>query len=61
MFDPTPDPRVFGVPPGADFPRVLAQGLRDRLRPHPPEAIARVEVLVNTARMQVRLRDALMD
>lgn len=61
MFDPTPGLRVFGVPPGADFPRVLAQGLRDRLRPHPPEAIARVEVLVNTARMQVRLRDALMD
>ena len=61
MFDPSPEPRVFGVPPGADFPRVLAQGLRDRLQGHPPDAMARVEVLVNTARMQARLRDAMIE
>ena len=60
MFDPAPGPRVFALPPGADFPALLARGLRARLAGHPPEAIARVEVLVNTARMQARLREALI-
>ena len=52
MFDPQSGPRLFGLPPGADFPAMLAPGLRARLKGQPPEAIARVEVLVNTARMQ---------
>ncbi len=60
IFDPSPAPRVFGIPPGADFPAELARGLRARFAGHPPEALARCEVLVNTARMQTRLRDALM-
>ena len=60
MFDPTSAPRVFGVPPGPDFPQVLANGLRARMAGRPAEAMARVEVIVNTARMQARLREALI-
>lgn len=60
MFDPDPLPRLFSVPPGADFPLALAIGLRDRLAGASPEAMARVEVLVNTARMQARVREAFL-
>ncbi|WP_323035137.1 double-strand break repair protein AddB [Pararhodobacter sp.] len=60
MFEAQTEPRVFGIAPGMDFPLALAQGLRARLQGQPPEAIARVEVIVNTARMQARLRDALI-
>ena len=60
IFEPCPGPRVFGVPPGADFPLHLARGLRERFAAQPPEAIARAEVLVNTARMRNRLREALV-
>jgi double-strand break repair protein AddB len=55
MFDPSADPRVFGVPPGVDFPRTLARGVLERLRYAPPEALARVEIVVNTERMGRRL------
>lgn len=57
MFDPSPYPRVFGLPPGVDFPATLVAGLRERLKDHPPEAIARVDLIVNTRRMARRLRD----
>jgi len=60
MFEPLSTPRLFGIAPGADFPVALAQGLRARLAGQPPEAMARVEVIVNTARMQTRLREALI-
>ncbi len=60
MFDPASGPRVFGIAPGADFPGLLARGLHDRLAGQPPEALARVEILVNTARMQARLRQSLI-
>ncbi len=48
-------PRVFALPPGADFARHLAQGLLARTAHMPPEALARVEVWVNTRRMQRRI------
>ncbi|SMX47150.1 double-strand break repair protein AddB [Actibacterium lipolyticum] len=54
MFD-RPGPRVFGLPPGADFPKELLLGLEKRLAGHPPEAWAKVEIFVNTRRMQRRL------
>ncbi|MXQ08230.1 double-strand break repair protein AddB [Alphaproteobacteria bacterium GH1-50] len=57
MFDPTDTPRVFGVPPGADFPDAVVTGILDRMSGQPPEALARVTVLVNTRRMQRRLRE----
>ncbi len=50
-------PRLFALPPGADFPAALIAGLRDRLQDHPPEAMARVTVLVNTQRMRRRITE----
>lgn len=60
MFDPVATPRVFALPSGVDFPKVLLDGLMDRLVGHPPEALARVQIIVNTRRMERRLR-ALME
>ena len=61
MFDPQPTPRIFGVPPGADFPRAVHDGLRVKLQDAPPEALARVEIFVNTRRMQRRLKSLFDD
>lgn len=47
--------RVFALPCGADFPAELVRGLQERLRAAPPEAMARVRLYVNTARMQRRI------
>lgn len=55
MFDPTPGPRVFAVPPGADFPRAVADGILARMADQPPEALARVTIYLNTRRMERRL------
>ncbi len=60
MFEPSEQARVFAVPSGADFPAVLVDGLRARFAVQPPEALARVHLIVNTARMQRRIR-ALFD
>ena len=57
MFDPSATPRVFAVPPGADFPQALVRGLRARCDGHPPEALARVQLVLNTRRMARRVRD----
>ncbi|WP_170426359.1 double-strand break repair protein AddB [Ruegeria arenilitoris] len=57
MFEPSSAPRVFAVPPGADFPKMLVQGLRNRSAAHPPDALARVQLVVNTRRMARRVRD----
>ncbi|WP_333829548.1 double-strand break repair protein AddB [Pararhodobacter sp.] len=61
MFEQGPLPRVFAQEPGADFPASVARGLRLRLQGQPPEAMARVEVLVNTARMRSRVIAAMVD
>ena len=58
MFD-ADGPRLFGLPPGADFPRDFLFGLEQRLSGAPPEAWARVEIWVNTQRMRRRLQDLL--
>ncbi|MFV0474780.1 MAG: double-strand break repair protein AddB, partial [Pikeienuella sp.] len=49
LFD-NPGPRVFGAPPGADFTVGLAAGARARLSGAPPEALAGVEIALNTRR-----------
>ncbi|MGB8621191.1 MAG: double-strand break repair protein AddB, partial [Paracoccaceae bacterium] len=54
MFD-GPAPRLFGLPPGADFPKELLAGLEQRLSGQAPEAWAKVEIYVNTQRMRRRL------
>ncbi len=56
MFEPSAKPRVFAVPCGVDFPRALVEGLRERARNLPPEALARAELIVNTSRMARRIR-----
>ena len=56
MFEPSDRPRVIGLPPGADFPAELATGILARMKDRPPEALARVTILVNTRRMQRRLK-----
>jgi len=60
MFAQSDIPRLFALPPGADFPQLFAAGLRARLADMPPEARARVTILVNSARMRRRIRDCLV-
>ena len=55
MFE-TPGPRIFALPPGADFPAELVRGLLDRLS-GPPHAMAEVQLFVNTSRMRRRMID----
>lgn len=57
MFEPSDTPRVYGLAPGLDFPRALVDGLRARHAGQPPEALARVTLIVNTRRMARRIRD----
>ena len=57
MFEPSVQPRVFGVAPGADFPRAVIDGLLERLDGRPPDALARVTIVVNTRRMQRRMHE----
>lgn len=56
MFEPAPGPRVFAIPPGADFARAVVDGVLDRMGDRPPEALARVLLVVPTERMRRRLR-----
>ncbi|SMX41165.1 double-strand break repair protein AddB [Octadecabacter ascidiaceicola] len=55
MFDPNDGPRVFGVPLGQDFSTALHDGLRQYFETMSPTDVARVEIYVNTRRMQRRL------
>ena len=57
MFDPSHTSRVFGLAPGVDFPSALIAGMRARLAGKPPHAVAQVDLIVNTRRMERRLRD----
>lgn len=61
MFEQTDTPRVFGIPPGADFPAVLVDWILSAHAGRPPEALAGVRVIVNTRRMQRRLRALFCD
>jgi inactivated superfamily I helicase len=68
LFD-SPAPRLFALPPGADFADAFARGLLARvgarvdapLDTAPPEAMARITVMVNTRRGQRAIEDALID
>jgi ATP-dependent helicase/nuclease subunit B len=48
---------IFAMPPGADFPAMLVAGLHARMAGKPPEAMARVELIVNTTRMRRRITE----
>lgn len=54
MFD-RAGPRIFALPPGADFPAELVRGLTERLEGKPPQAMAEVQLYVNTSRMRRRI------
>ncbi|MFD1914237.1 double-strand break repair protein AddB [Halodurantibacterium flavum] len=54
---PRRDGPLFALPPGADFPRALVRGLCARMAGRPPEDMARVELYLNTRRMQRRVRE----
>ncbi|HVH01611.1 MAG TPA: double-strand break repair protein AddB [Amaricoccus sp.] len=58
LFPASEGPRVFGLPPGVDFAAALVAGLDARLAGQPPEAVARVEIWVNTRRAQRALAAA---
>ncbi|MBT8000336.1 MAG: double-strand break repair protein AddB, partial [Planktomarina temperata] len=57
MFEDRPKFRVFGTYAGQAFPDILLEGLTTRLQGAAPEDWARVEVYVNTRRMQRRLAE----
>lgn len=61
MFDPSVKPRLFGLPPGADFPRALVAGLKARMAGKDPAAMARVTLFLNTAKMRERVRAAFQE
>lgn len=56
MFDPIDSARIFGAPPGVDFPQALVRGLEARAAHMTPADFARVTVYVNSSRMQRRIR-----
>lgn len=50
---------LFALPPGVDFPAELVVGMLELLRGKPPEALARVTLIVNTQRMRRRVVECL--
>ena len=56
MFEPSDKPRVFGIPPGADFPSAVVTGLDLLTHKLPPHEAARAEIYLNSNRMRRRVR-----
>jgi ATP-dependent helicase/nuclease subunit B len=54
-------PNLYALPPGVDFPAELVAGLLDRMTDQPPEALARVTLILNTQRMRRRVGECLLD
>lgn len=54
------DPALYALPPGVDFPAELVAGLLDRMQGQPPEALARVTLILNTQRMRRRVTECLL-
>jgi ATP-dependent helicase/nuclease subunit B len=61
MFEPSEKARIYGLPPGVDFPAAVVSGVLSRMKDTPPEAVARVQILVNTRRMQRRIKALFAD
>ncbi|MBT8458786.1 MAG: double-strand break repair protein AddB, partial [Boseongicola sp.] len=61
MFDPSKKPRLFGTPPGADFPAEIVRRCLAFYQGRPPEDLARVHIIVNTERMRRRLFELFSD
>ena len=56
MFEQRDTPHIFASPPGVDFAQGLVDGLLKRTTDMSPTELARVEIYVNTTRMQRRIR-----
>ena len=54
------DPALYALPPGVDFPAELVAGLLHRMLDQPPEALARVTLILNTQRMRRRVTECLL-
>ena len=54
------EPKLFALPPGVNFPDELVAGLQTFVSPQPPEAMARVTLILNTERMRAQVRDCLL-
>lgn len=59
LFEPTPTPRVFYLPPGVDFGKAFVGGLLDRAGSLAPDHFARAEIYLNTQRMQRHVTELL--
>ena len=61
LFEASDAARLFAEPPGRDFPSALLDGLfgRCEARGLAPHEVARVTIIVNTGRMQRRMREYL--
>ncbi|MCV2892639.1 double-strand break repair protein AddB [Lentibacter sp. XHP0401] len=57
LFNGADSPQLFGTPLGADFPRALVDALTDAYKNQPPEALARVHLVLNTRRMERRVSE----
>jgi double-strand break repair protein AddB len=57
---PMADPALYALPPGVDFPAKLVAGLLHRMQGQPPEALARVTLILNTQRMRRRVTECLL-
>ncbi|MDE0591021.1 double-strand break repair protein AddB [Halocynthiibacter sp. C4] len=57
MFHEDGKANVYGVGLGCDFPAELVRGLLHTYRDKPPEALARVQLFVNTRRMARRVQE----
>ncbi|MCY1126633.1 double-strand break repair protein AddB [Frigidibacter sp. RF13] len=58
MFPASDRPRLYGLPPGADFAQSFVAGVLARMADKPPEAMAAVTIYLNTAKMRERVRAA---
>ena len=57
LFNGSRFPQLFGTPLGADFPRALVDALQTAYADKPPEALARVHLVLNTRRMARRVSE----
>lgn len=57
LFDQSTNANVFGMPLGVDFPRALVDGLLAAYADKPPEELAKVHLILNTSRMERRVRE----
>ena len=57
MFEASEKPRIFALPCGVNFAEAFVDGLLTRSNASDPTALAKVQIYVNTARMQRSIRE----